>query len=145
MLNTLNSIDIWRDGRKNLLYLLIYWFCNNIFCHIFSRVVKICYLAPKLKHFFQDGPFNWDETTQGYILGSFFYGYIVTQIPGGRLAEIFGGKWIFGIGVLITSVFTLLTPLAAKLSVYALIAVRVIEGLWIYTTFIPYMFGLGQA
>jgi MFS family permease len=77
---------------------------------------------------FQDGPFNWDETTQGYVLGSFFYGYVVTQIPGGRLAELFGGKWIFGAGILVTSVFTLLTPLAANLSFYALIAVRVIEG-----------------
>ena len=77
---------------------------------------------------FQDGPFNWDTTTQGYILGSFFYGYVVTQIPGGRMAEVFGGKWIFGIGILITSVFTLLTPLAANYSFIALIVVRVIEG-----------------
>jgi ACS family sodium-dependent inorganic phosphate cotransporter-like MFS transporter 5 len=61
-------------------------------------------------------------------LGSFFYGYVVTQIPGGRLAEIFGGKWIFGIGILITSIFTLLTPLAANWSFYALIVVRVLEG-----------------
>jgi ACS family sodium-dependent inorganic phosphate cotransporter-like MFS transporter 5 len=66
--------------------------------------------------------------TQGYILGSFFYGYVITQLPGGRLAELFGGKWIFGTGVLVTSIFTLLTPIAAKLSIYALIAVRVFEG-----------------
>lgn len=51
---------------------------------------------------------------QGYILGAFFYGYICTQIVGGRLAERFGGKWIYGLGVLVTTVFTLLTPWAAK-------------------------------
>jgi hypothetical protein len=28
---------------------------------------------------------------QGRILGSFFYGYVLTQVPGGRLAELFGG------------------------------------------------------
>ncbi len=61
-------------------------------------------------------------------MGSFFYGYVITQLPGGRLAELFGGKWIFGTGVLVTSIFTLLTPIAAKLSIYALIAVRVFEG-----------------
>ena len=44
------------------------------------------------------------------------------------MAEVFGGKWIFGIGILITSVFTLLTPLAANYSFIALIVVRVIEG-----------------
>ena len=30
--------------------------------------------------------YNWDRSEQGLILGSFFYGYIVTQIPGGWLA-----------------------------------------------------------
>ena len=35
---------------------------------------------------------------QGVILGMFFYGYVLTQLPGGRLAELFGGKWLFGMG-----------------------------------------------
>ena len=30
--------------------------------------------------------FDWDSKTQGLILASFFYGYILTQIPGGYLA-----------------------------------------------------------
>ena len=30
----------------------------------------------------------------------FFYGYVLTQVPGGRLAEKVGGKWLFGGGVL---------------------------------------------
>ena len=55
--------------------------------------------------------------------------YVVTQIPGGRLAEIFGGKWIFGIGILLTSIFTVITPWAAKTNIKFFIAVRVIEGL----------------
>ena len=54
------------------------------------------------------GDFDWDEKTQSLVLGCFFYGYVLTQIPGGRAAELFGGKWIFGIGILITSVFTIL-------------------------------------
>lgn len=77
----------------------------------------------------QVGEFDWDETTQGYILGAFFYGYIVTQVPGGWLASKFGGKNLFGYGVLCTSVLTLITPVAARYSVYLLIAVRVLEGL----------------
>ncbi|XP_067142428.1 sialin-like isoform X2 [Centruroides vittatus] len=77
----------------------------------------------------QDGEFLWDKTLQGFILGSFFYGYIITQLPGGRLAEIFGGKWLFGLGVFGTGVLTLLTPVAANLHVSALIIVRFLEGL----------------
>ena len=48
---------------------------------------------------------------------------------GGFLAEKYGGKWFLWFGTLVTSVFTLLTPPAAKLGTTALIAVRIIEGL----------------
>jgi len=45
------------------------------------------------------------------------------------MAEIFGGKKLFGIGVLLTGVFTLITPLAATLGVEYLVAVRILMGL----------------
>ena len=76
-----------------------------------------------------DGPFNWDEEEQGIILGAFFYGYILTQIPGGFLAEKYGGKWLFGCGTFVTAVLTLLTPVAAKAGTGVFIAVRVLEGI----------------
>lgn len=66
---------------------------------------------------------------QGWILGSFFYGYIITQVPGGYLARRFGAKLLLGFGILGTAVFTLFTPLAADLGAGFLIAVRVLEGL----------------
>ncbi|XP_064652399.1 sialin-like [Lineus longissimus] len=81
------------------------------------------------------GEFNWSSTTTGVILGSFFYGYIVTQVPGGWIAARFGGKWVFGLGVLCTAVLTLVTPLAARYSVGLFIAVRVLEGLGEGVTF----------
>ena len=66
----------------------------------------------------------------GIILSSFFYGYIFTQIPGGYLAARFGGKNLYGGGILMTALFTLLTPLAARGNMYMLIAIRVLEGLF---------------
>ncbi|XP_076064319.1 putative inorganic phosphate cotransporter isoform X2 [Oratosquilla oratoria] len=77
----------------------------------------------------KDGEFIWDEPTQGMILSSFFWGYIVTNLIGGRLGEIVGGKFIYGIGVLLTSVFTLLTPVTAQYSTTLFIVLRVLEGL----------------
>ena len=40
-----------------------------------------------------------------------------------------GGTKIYGFGVLIASIFTLFTPPAARASVWALVALRVAEGL----------------
>jgi len=48
---------------------------------------------------------------------------------GGYFAEKLGGKWFLGIGSMVTAVFTLLTPVAAKWGTEYLIAVRVLEGL----------------
>ncbi|XP_021941380.1 sialin isoform X1 [Zootermopsis nevadensis] len=76
-----------------------------------------------------EGEFVWDESIQGIILGSFFYGYIVTQVPGGRFAELYGGKLVFGLGVLITGILTAISPLAAKLGTSFFIVIRVLEGL----------------
>lgn len=73
--------------------------------------------------------YDWDSETQGWILGAFFYGYILTQIPGGYLASRCGPKWLLGLGVLGTILFTLLTPLAADLGANYLFAVRVFEGI----------------
>ncbi|XP_071042407.1 sialin-like isoform X2 [Parasteatoda tepidariorum] len=73
--------------------------------------------------------YNWNSKTQGWILGSYYYGYVTTQIPGGVLAEKIGAKWVFGGGVLATSVFSLLSPLAASLGTTAFICVRVLQGL----------------
>ncbi|KAJ8959058.1 hypothetical protein NQ318_022314 [Aromia moschata] len=81
------------------------------------------------------GEFNWDEATQGIVLGSFFYGYVLTQVPGGRLAELFGGKLVYGIGVLVTALFTLLSPIAARTNFTLFIIVRVLEGMGEGVTF----------
>ncbi|KRT84393.1 membrane transporter [Oryctes borbonicus] len=83
----------------------------------------------------RDGEFIWDEATQGIVLGSFFYGYVLTQIPGGRFAELFGGKLVFGIGVLLTAIFTLLSPIAAHMNFTFFIIVRVLEGMGEGVTF----------
>ena len=75
------------------------------------------------------GEFGWSTEQQGWILGAFYYGYVLTQFPGGYLAEKYGGKWPFGLGVFLTAVLTLLTPVAARAGIGYLIGLRVMEGI----------------
>jgi MFS family permease len=75
------------------------------------------------------GEFDWSERIQGLVLGSYFWGYLLTQYPGGRLAEKFGGKWVMWAAVAVNAFFTILTPLAANMGYATLIAARVFEGL----------------
>ncbi|XP_065897720.1 sialin-like isoform X2 [Dysidea avara] len=89
--------------------------------------VAIVQMTAKNPHHSQRS-FHWSNSEQGWILSSFFYGYILTQIPGGWLATKFGGKYVFGIGVLVTSLLTLITPQMAYLNLWALVACRIAVG-----------------
>ncbi|CAN8003494.1 unnamed protein product, partial [Ixodes pacificus] len=75
-----------------------------------------------------EGDFDWDEQVQSMILASFFYGYILLQLPGGRLADRVGGKYPLGAGILVSSAMTLITPFAARIHYGALMAVRFFMG-----------------
>ncbi len=78
---------------------------------------------------------DWSPSTQGTVLSSFFIGYLLTQIVGGRLADRFGGKAVLGIGVLLWSLFTMLTPPAAALGFAVLLAARIGMGMGEAVTF----------
>lgn len=76
------------------------------------------------------GEFLWNEADQGVILGSFFWGYVLTQCLGGWISQRIGGKWPFGVGLLITGLFALVTPAAARIGGMPwVIFVRIVQGL----------------
>lgn len=77
-----------------------------------------------------EGNYEWSEALQGVILSSFYWGYIVTHIPGGMLVEKFGGKLTLLGGIVATSVLTFLTPVSITLGGSTLLIVnRIIMGL----------------
>ena len=73
--------------------------------------------------------YGWSPSLQGLVLSSFFFGYLLTQVAGGALADRFGGKLVLASGVLIWSLFTFLTPFAAAAGFAVLIACRIAMGL----------------
>jgi len=73
--------------------------------------------------------FGWTQTQKGVVLSSFFIGYLLFMLASGWLANRYGGKRVLGLAVLAWSVFTLLTPPAAAISVAALVVVRIAMGI----------------
>ena len=71
---------------------------------------------------------HWTETTKGYVLSSFFVGYLAMMAASGALANRFGGRVVLGGAVIWWSLFTALTPPAASMSFAALIAARIALG-----------------
>ena len=67
--------------------------------------------------------------SSGFILSAFYYGYLLTHLPGGYLARKLGGATVIGVAVGATGALTLFTPLAARMHVGTLIALRVAMGL----------------
>ena len=47
--------------------------------------------------------FHWSPETIGYVDASFFWGYIVTQLPGGFLASKFPSNRLFGTAIFLSS------------------------------------------
>jgi len=78
----------------------------------------------------QDGPFAWPKEIQGHILGSFFIGYTLSQIPAGLMAERLGAKWVLLAFLGASTLATLLIPVAASLGGHAaVIAARIVSGI----------------
>ncbi|PON68548.1 Major facilitator [Parasponia andersonii] len=57
--------------------------------------------------------FGWSSSVAGLVQSSFFWGYALSQLPGGWLAKIFGGREVLKVGVLTWSFATALVPVLA--------------------------------
>jgi hypothetical protein len=73
--------------------------------------------------------FGWTSIEKGLVQSAFFWGYAFTQIPGGWLAQKYGGKIVLFAGVMLWSFGTLIAPLCAQFSFTALLASRFLVGL----------------
>ncbi len=110
--------SVW--GRRHWLVLLMFL----AIVIGYSDRVNISVAAVSMKE-----QFGWSQTTKGFVLSSFFIGYMSCMFISGWLCIRFGGKLVLGASVLWWSVFTLLTPVAAEVSIPALVAARIGMGM----------------
>ncbi|VDP32477.1 unnamed protein product, partial [Soboliphyme baturini] len=74
-------------------------------------------------------PFRWSAAQLGLIESSFFYGYLVTQLPGGFIANRFPATRLFGFAVGITSLLNLLMPVACESAIGLVVLIQILQGL----------------
>jgi MFS family permease len=79
--------------------------------------------------------FDWDEKKQGLILGSFFWLFWTTQVPGGLLAQRYGTKLVFGLTNVIPCLLSFFIPLFARVDYRALVFLRALQGFIAVSTF----------
>ncbi|XP_050541052.1 vesicular glutamate transporter 1 [Daktulosphaira vitifoliae] len=117
--------SFWRQ-RRNLVGFLAFLAFFNIYTLRVNLSVAIVAMASSTED--HKSEFDWGPELRGAVLSSFFYGYITTQLIGGLLASKFGGVRMIGYGILNTAFLTIITPMAARYSVFAVLVLRVIEG-----------------
>src|SRR5450755_2195500 len=106
---------LWRDLLIGLTFLAS--------CLAYTDRVNISVAALAMQQ-----QFGWSQTQKGFVLSSFFVGYMLCLLLSGWLATRFGGKRLLGVAVIVWSVCTLLTPAAGAVSLATLVVVRIAMG-----------------
>ncbi|CAN6175294.1 unnamed protein product [Urochloa humidicola] len=57
--------------------------------------------------------YGWNSSTAGLVQSSFFWGYALSQLPGGWMAKLFGGRKVLEVGVVTWSLATAIIPAVA--------------------------------
>ncbi len=72
--------------------------------------------------------FKWSVAMESAVDSSFFWGYLVTQIPGGFLASVFPANRIFGTAIACSAFLNMFLPGAFEFP-GIIICIRVLQGL----------------
>lgn len=73
---------------------------------------------------------GWSTTVAGILQASFFWGYLVAQLPSGKLVSKYGGRVVLAVGVFFWSLATLSAPLCAYAGIGVLCFTRFLVGLF---------------
>lgn len=112
---------LWKEFPKRWVIVLLCFFAF-LLCNM-DRVNMSIAILP------MSSEYKWSPATVGLVQSSFFWGYLLTQIAGGILADKIGGKAVLGFGVMWWSIATVLTPIAAKVGLPMLLFVRALMGI----------------
>ncbi|EFA08478.2 Putative inorganic phosphate cotransporter-like Protein [Tribolium castaneum] len=74
------------------------------------------------------GTLKWSASVQSYILASFYWAYVISQVVGGLATQKLGTKRVFGYAQLVTALCSLSIPWASETHYGVVIALRFAQG-----------------
>ncbi|XP_065684795.1 voltage-gated purine nucleotide uniporter SLC17A9 isoform X1 [Hydra vulgaris] len=92
---------LWNGWQKIGWTSALFLGCLLVYCVRTSMSICISALSDEL---------HWDKKTEGFVLTSYFAGYLLTNIIGGYLADFKGGERVIFYSTFVWSFFTILIP-----------------------------------
>ncbi|XP_017490694.1 PREDICTED: putative inorganic phosphate cotransporter, partial [Rhagoletis zephyria] len=130
-LNVRRNLRCPRFGTRHIQTMLL--FLNIAFVGMSSFNVSVALVAmtnaESTNANFQE--FDWTTQQKSYIISSFYWGCVLTQLPGGYLSKRFGTKIVMFVCTFGSAIFSLLIPLLVPWGdwqVYC--AIRTMQGLF---------------
>lgn len=118
-----------RNGGTETNKFFINDWCTATECRILlSLLIIVGYFKQTINYSQYGIRYNWSAEEQSSLLGAYFWGYLITQIPGGILSEWFGARHVIGLSTGFSAIATLLTPASAQLSFWAVFLMRMLTG-----------------
>lgn len=112
-------------GRRHFTTIMLFiGMANAYVMRTNMSVAIVAMMEPCLHH----ESHNWTDFQKGIILSSFFYGYVLTQIPIGLMTKNYDALHMLGWGMFVNSLFALFVPLFSH-SLWSLVLTRVIQGM----------------
>ncbi|XP_075923374.1 voltage-gated purine nucleotide uniporter SLC17A9 isoform X1 [Petromyzon marinus] len=96
-------------SRQELRLWVAVLFCGNCLLYCARAAPAVCAVVLSAR-------FGWDKAQAGTMLGSFFWGYALTQIVGGHLSDRIGGDKMICLSMGSWGLVTLMMPVVAHLS-----------------------------
>ncbi|CAG9785687.1 unnamed protein product [Diatraea saccharalis] len=76
----------------------------------------------------EETPFEWNVKVESSIDSSYFFGYLITQVPGGFLASMYPANKIFGVAIVTSAIFNMAIPGAMSVGPAAVVLLKVAQG-----------------
>ncbi|KAI8422259.1 hypothetical protein MSG28_006146 [Choristoneura fumiferana] len=97
-------------------------------CNMSMAKLKMTEKHKTASGFTEDTPFNWTVEIESSIDSSYFFGYLITQVPGGFLASMYPANRIFGAAIFASALFNVAIPGAMSVGPTAVVLLKVAQG-----------------